>query len=222
MSDPWSELAARYDKSPSPALEREVLDAAREIMKRVRKNAEILVKNLEDMGYEIGGGTSEVDERDDKPVGDPISPEEIDSLAENRGPFPLALRAFWEVVGHLNFVGLPPVDMSNEWPELEQLDALQIYSLGDDLTMDEQIVVALDPVLKAGYGGVGPIYTLPKDSADAALFFEDAALDELAGAFPGHLVGYLREAFVRGGFYGLSPKTHRDLIARLRKGMIDV
>lgn len=82
------------------------------------------------------------------------------------------------------------------------------------------IVITLDPVLKAGYGGVGPIVLPRVASVDAPLNFEDSPVFFDDGP-PLMLVSYLREAFRRGGFFGLEPEVHGDLIARLRDGFLE-
>jgi hypothetical protein len=216
----WSHVAALYDANPTPEIEAEVRAVAREIMQRVRRNAECLASNLEKVGYEIGGGTADVGERNAAPVGEPVAQAEIDRVAERRGPLPISLAVFWGTVGHLNFVGLPPLANVLDWPELEGIDAVQIYSPRDEPFVGNAIVLALDPTFKAGYGSVGPIYTLPARAADAALNFEDVALGGLSGNLPSSLVLYLRTAFARGGCFGLSEDTDRNLVGELRAGMV--
>lgn len=243
----WRAIAERREVTEEAGA---VVHAA---MQRVRENAEILRASLESLGYDFDAAPGEERARAFVPVGAPVARSAILDRFQGRGPIPCSLQAFWEVVGHLNFIGALPEE--DGWPEPEAVDALQIYSpfayvhdragttndlgsggslearldalLGGDDDAEgehdedphEDFVITLDETMKAGFGGVGPIVMPRGPVVDAPLLFEDAPLRSAAG-LPLTFLGYLREGFARGGFFGLSAESHRATIARLTRGLV--
>lgn len=252
-------LAGEHEAVWRVLTEQPVTDEARAVahatMRRVRENAELLRATLESRGFDFDAAPREDPARAFVPVGAPVARTVIVEQLEGHGPIPCSLQAFWEVVGHLNFIGA--LHGEARWPGPEEVDALQIYSPfayvhdtpsvarkrggggaslvarldallgGDDDDADEEpdedphedFVITLDGTMKAGFGGVGPIL-LPRGSVvDAPLVFEDGPVRGADGS-PLTFIGYLREGFARGGFFGLSPETHRATIARLTRGLV--
>lgn len=78
------------------------------MMKRVRSNVELLVERWRQHGFKLH-----------KPLA--VKPSQVDI------ELPLTLRAFYEVVGWIDFVERPPP--KTEWPDAEELDALQVFAL---------------------------------------------------------------------------------------------
>lgn len=164
---------------------------AREIMVRVRANLELLAERWREHGFTLAA-----------PIGEPeVVRAALAAHEDTLGALPPTLAALYEIVGWVDFVASPP---SEDWPEEEQLDPLQIEDprpqIPELLAEEEpQLVLFSDPLTKMGYSGVGAIYVpLPADGFDAALWFED-------GPLGWELVPYLRESIlVRGGIGALT------------------
>lgn len=100
---------------------------ARATMARVRRNAETLSETLAKRGFALDFPPGEDAARATRSVGEPVPAAVIAARLARWTPLPAALQAFWEIVGHLNFIGSPG-DGAHAWPDAEQLDPLQIYS----------------------------------------------------------------------------------------------
>ena len=130
----WAELQALGAAVRTEPLYSDALAVAYETMRRVRHNIEILIPRLEASGYEFGYGWAK---GRDFPGGsaDPVfAPLHVDvarTIAElegRAGALPLSLRAFYEVVGSVNFVGSPP-EAWRDWRAVpDDIDALFVYS----------------------------------------------------------------------------------------------
>lgn len=130
----WAELQALGATVREESLYSDALDVARETMRRVRHNIEILIPRLEALGYEFGYHWAK---GSDFPAGTPdrvcVPPQPdvartIAELEDRAGALPLSLRAFYEVVGSVNFVGSPP-DAWKDWRAVsDEIDALYVYS----------------------------------------------------------------------------------------------
>ena len=125
----WAELVALGAAVRDEPLYPDALAVARETMRRVRWNIETLVPRLRDVGYEFGYGwlaeepyrrftfeaIAEI-ERECPHFRPPLPDvrERIIELEALVGVLPLALRAWYEVVGTVNFVGKAP----QSWDDL--------------------------------------------------------------------------------------------------------
>jgi hypothetical protein len=198
----WAELVAlgsAVRREPHFSQAREV---AAETMRRVRRNCETLVSRLRSVGYVFGvyadgsrGYSS------DGPLVPPSagSSSDLAELEEQVGPLPLSLRAFWEEVGSVDFVG-----RHRSWPAGR--DPLVVYPPEGALAELEMMEEAEDDLFEAPLapddlhkdnisGGDAYAIGLPDPCADSRVLNERHAL---------HLVPYLRLAILRwGGFPGL-------------------
>ena len=183
-------------------------DVATDTMRRVRRNAETLSGRWEEMGFEFGYDWLEYDaeewvERQPPHIGRPTARQiaALDRFEKERGPLPLALRAFYEVVGAVNFVGTIPDD----WPfDREKLDPLQICGFTDQLeeligAEKPEVTLFPDPLVKYNISGVGAVYApLPDASSDVTMYFEGSPWS-IDGEVM-RLLPYLRTViFDRGG-----------------------
>jgi hypothetical protein len=110
----WAELQALGAAVREEPLYADALAVARATMRRVRHNIEVLIPRLEGLGYEFGYGWAEGGNFPSGlawPLFTPPAPDITTTIAELErrvGTLPLSLRAFYEVVGSVNFVGKPP------------------------------------------------------------------------------------------------------------------
>src|SRR3981081_965409 len=121
----------------------DVLAVAREIMRRVRSNIEILIARLSTLGYQFGKGFWEdFDDlspqeraiiKQDIPVFRAPSSQTAKSVAELArlvGPLPLSLKCWYEEVGCVNLVGsFPSFDAKDFRGGPYGLDPLFVYSV---------------------------------------------------------------------------------------------
>src|SRR5215469_13080544 len=129
----WAELQALGGEVRKEPLYHDALAVARETMRRVRVNIETLIPRLEAVGYEFGYRWAQGSDFPSGPavaVYTPPAADITDTIAElerRAGILPLSLRAFYEVVGSVNFVGIPPA----AWPDWhavpDGVDALYVY-----------------------------------------------------------------------------------------------
>lgn len=204
----WNELqslgsAVRQDNHFPLACE-----IAAEVMRRVRRNLNIIVSRLQAMDYVFGtypdGSTGYFTQ------GPLVPPSEktladLAELEEQFGPLPLSLAAFWREVGSVDLVGMHPA-----WPD--SLDPLVVYEpegaisdLENQLWQGEDEIdrsvgfeagLAPDEYHKDNVSG-GPAYSvaLPDPSSDFVLLNERHTV---------LFVPYLRMAILKwGGFPGL-------------------
>jgi hypothetical protein len=205
----WDEL-----QSLGPAVREEpyysvARKVATETMRRVRRDCQLIISRLRDLGYVFGvypdGSTGYYAK------GPLVPPSEVTrgalAMLEDRvGPIPISLFAFWQEVGSVDLVG-----MRFSWPE--GLDPLVVYepevaiSDLDEWEIDVEEGIVKDPWrFKAGLapdelhkdnvsGGAPYSVALPDKSADFMLLNERHNL---------LFVPYLRMAILRwGGFPGL-------------------
>lgn len=135
----WDELCGLGAAVRTQPLQQDAHAVARETMRRVRHNIEVLVPRLEAAGYQFGYGWArghEFPSGPPDPVFAPPPPNVAHLLAElevRTGVLPLSLRAYHEVVGAVNFVGEPPSGW-RDWRALpDGLDALYVYPLAGTL-----------------------------------------------------------------------------------------
>jgi hypothetical protein len=130
----WAELQALGAAVRAEPLYSDAQAVARETMRRVRHNIETLIPRLEALGYEFGyrwAHGRNFPSGPPDPVFAPPQPDVAQTIAEledRAGALPLSLRAFYEVVGSVNFVGQPP-EAWTDWRAVpDDVDALYVYS----------------------------------------------------------------------------------------------
>jgi hypothetical protein len=223
------DLAARYARGEHDAVWRELralgaldgdarveaLAVGRETMARVARNVDLVAQRLAAHGWVALSGAL----RTPPQPGDDEIMRRIEQTTS--GPLPPALRAFWEVVGGVDFVwnydrGDPP--SLGVALEMDQLDPLYVdppaavtyvfdewadqHDGVDPELMDPfDLHLAPDCLHKANISG-GPPYgvELPFLGADPIWANEDHVLP---------LVDYLRLCLAWGGFPGLKPHAER-------------
>lgn len=128
----WAELLALGPRVREEPVATDAYAVAHETMRRVRHNIELLVPRLEAAGYQFGY-TWVHGRKFPSGLPDPVfSPPSHDAaqlltkLETRVGDLPVSLRAFYEVVGAVNFVGEPPSTWSSA---PDDLDALYVYPL---------------------------------------------------------------------------------------------
>lgn len=223
----WDDLQALGDRVRQPEMLADARAVAAETMRRVRHDVELLAAHWAALGYRFGYGLPDgpqwFDEGDAPGLFDPATPESIavlDAYEAEVGPLPLSLRAFAAVVGAVSFVGVAPDD---RWPESEEMDAFQVESLAAHLAAaprrgEHDLVLFPDSVIKAGYGGVGPVTArVPDPAADAILRFEGEALDD-GGGGEMCFVPYLRSALLARA--GIGPFGGAEACPPLLAGFI--
>jgi hypothetical protein len=202
----WNDLFAAGPDVRREPLYSDALAVARETMWRARENVERLIGRLVILGYEFA-----FPRRGESPVGyaalaPVVQPELVDDVERRVGTLPLALRAWFEVGGGVNFTGSHP-DWRAEWHEHPLIvnplwvvfeshrDWLgQRPKSGLDLAAAGPYHFPISPAyFHAAPPGVARQYaiTLPNAAADATLTGEPCGRS---------FVEYLRNAFRWGGF----------------------
>ena len=207
----WAELVSRGAAIRDEPLYGDARAVARAMMERARHNVALLVPRLRELGYRF----AEPDAVWRPP--DPATLEALDRLERDYGPLPLALRAWFEVVGSVNLMGAHPRLSSHaelDWGGSERAD-------GDPLVVESVLVVELgglpyrdaedlpygglyevpfapDVAHKAGESGGGPLCLLAPNPAF------DAPVIDPEGRWTGtFFVRHLQTCFDWGGFPGL-------------------
>jgi hypothetical protein len=194
------------------------------MMQRTRHNIELLITRLESISYKFGySSTGRLDPQwlQQQPPRLGQTTDDVQGqimVLEAAGAIlPLSLRAFYEIVGAVNFVGELSVGSSRYCPCPNEFDPLYVYNL--DLTVEEyhswlpdaeeepyELSIFPDPEVRFNYSGVGAVYIeIPCLAADAALCWEGDRLDET-------FVVYLRKCFQNGGFYTNNPLSESELL----------
>jgi len=213
----WRELFA-LGQLPDDALRREAAAVARSTMQRVRTNVEIVTARLKAAGYPFDSSLP--------PWTPPASAVEGDvhRIEEAAGgPVPASLRAFWTIVGEVQWkhaedeeVKDPPwgrdlkiaeadppyvLSAANAYFSVEEWqDRLQEHHA--EVVGPLELDLAPDYLHKANISGGAPYaITVPNDSADAILENEEHALP---------FVDYLRLCFKWGGFSRLERASLSD------------
>jgi hypothetical protein len=247
----WDELCSLGPDVRKPLYFDGAVAVAHETMRRVRRNCEILIPCLETLGWRFGyewararlttyqdpeasraGVEREIAEQPPL-LGEPTPAAIVDNIESNNGLIPISLRAFYEVVGAINFVGTPFARPN--WPGIEDgLDPLYIagvaqafgheryeydkkskvsraIDMGDALVTPwpGRVKIAPDFLHKYFISGVGSLYTeIPAEDADATIMFEDAPLVVEDRNLT--LVRYLRYSMQGGGFLAFMLGIERD------------
>jgi hypothetical protein len=235
----WDELLAAGSRVREEPLASQAWAVARETMRRVRHNVDLLHIRLPALGYTFGYGW--VEEEDptfavgQAPVWAPPAPdvdEQIADLERQAGPLPLSLRAFYALVGAVNFVGAAPPD----WDLDVRADPLYVYPLTAAFAeYAEWVEATLDGgPAAAEMGDPGPFRVpiapdaLHKYNISGGMWYHipipNAAIDAHLAAEPHAttFVNYLRIAFQWGGFPGLqfAPKCPEEVLRSLREGLL--
>jgi hypothetical protein len=135
----WANLLTLGPHVREESVYADALAVAQETMRRVRRTFETLIPRLEAAGYQFGYAWAQGQEfpsAPPDPVFAPPPPQVAPLLAELEaqvGALPLSLRAFYEVVGSVNFVGEPPPAWSTWRTVPDGLDALYVYPLAGTL-----------------------------------------------------------------------------------------
>jgi hypothetical protein len=199
----WNDLLSLGFAVRHPPYFDQAQAVALETMRRVRRNCERIVNQLQAAGYLFGvypdGSRGYIS---DGPLILPSrqSQADITTLENQVGPIPLSLLAFWRVVGAVDLVGMHPA-----WPSL--LDPLVVYppeaalvdleEWQDDGSSEAfEGSLAPDSMHKDNISGGEPYSVqLPDSCADFLLRYERHEL---------YFVAYLRLAILQwGGLPGL-------------------
>lgn len=215
----------------------DALLVAREMMRRVRHNLELLVPRLHQLGYQFGKGFTEglsPEERalveNDAPIfkaADSKTPEKIQMLEQLTGTLPLALTCWYEGVGSVNLVGLFPSTKDRN-VDLDYgcvLDPLFMYSI-------EMAIRMVSEYLKKGVWHRSPTLALSPDnyykyncsgSGAYSLLLPCKAFDAplLLERHQTTFIHYLRICFRWAGFPGLEVENRLtpSELAFLREGL---
>jgi hypothetical protein len=138
----WADLVTLGPTVREEPLYSDAWAVACETMRRARYNIELLIPRLESLGYQFGHSWLPADEpHAHPPVFTPPASDvhEIITEFEQRiGVLPLSLRAFYEFVGSVNFVGTPPEAWS-DWRSVPNgLDALYVYPADANMLNDAE------------------------------------------------------------------------------------
>lgn len=196
--------------SQHPDVIAEAHAVAEALMRRVRHNADAVRATLQDAGASLAEEQA------------PARAEDIERLVAMTGPLPVALAAFWKIVGSVDL--LPPsrrdadygygeCSLESEGISLIALDPLSVYGLDAEHLLDEYeeswaesqagdevepliYYVAPDFLHKQQISG-GPAYRIELPPTNV---FDALDPDVLYEAHETTLVGYLRACFAYGGF----------------------
>lgn len=128
----WTELCALGEHVRAEPVLSDAQAVAREMMRRVRLNVEMLIQRLASLGYAFAAdpanpGDAPVIRGEDESL--PIEPptaaslEALALLEREVGPLPLSLHAFYEVVGAVNLLGVAPLPPGEDaWFDLVEGD----------------------------------------------------------------------------------------------------
>ena len=211
--DVWQELVALGPSVRERPHAADALAVARETMRRVDANVRTVVQRLSAMGYAFGPSRAHAPPNAD-------AQKRIAKVEKQVGPLPLSLRAFYEVVGEVNLIGvharLAPADGAIA------VDPLVVYgidnvlaALDDDTDADSQAVpIAPDDLHKADTSGGDPYeVAVPEPRADGELLNERHHL---------LFVDYLRLCFRFGGFPGYDGVAEvPSEVVELGKGLLE-
>src|SRR5260221_9203460 len=239
----WDELLALGEAARAEPLYADAQAVARETMRRARHNVEALIARLLALGYQFGYAWWDPDDRDmlaqdpPPPVYTPPRPDVKHQLAEleaHVGLLPLSLRAWYEQVGAVNFVGMFPV------PDATDPDGFTCYlqfvrsggrdrgrqfateDCGHDLDplfIDSLEHILTDAIMPSRPGSGYEIDLAPDEwlkyevsgGGPYVITVPNSAADAIV-EYEWHqttFVNYLRTCFRWGGFPGLACKTQK-------------
>jgi hypothetical protein len=254
----WKELQTLGDDVRRPPLHDDAYAVSLETMRRVRRNLERLLSHLDAMGYEFWADLQDwnsyrmgimptTDVPPQLAVPEPDVTRRIEALEATAGPMPFSLRAFYEVVGAVNFVGDPPVLEDGDpaegpvdsefihggWREGVTLDPILVLGLRTteaqwQLTRrpewNEAFLYPLFPDFDIKYSNSGgDMFTLPPTpSMDGILMYAGKpARAPGEGVF--HFVDYLRFAILEaGGFPGAGMPEYPARVPPLSSALLEI
>lgn len=190
----WKELVELGGMAVDDKHAADALAVAYETMERVKTNVGTLVQRLRTAGYRFQG--------EPHILPDKRTWKALKKLQKVAGPLPLSLRAFYDVVGAVDFMGrhpsLQPTDAAFSPDPLVVYGADEAEQLLDQFEPDEdgstQIILAPDYLHKANVSGGDPYsIAVPAPVADAPVESEPNSVN---------FVEYLRLVFAWGGFPG--------------------
>ncbi len=220
----WNELVEMGEQIPSIEHAADALAVAYATMDRAARNINLLVDRLNMLHYEFANPAWE------KPS--PDSRKEWREVDRRLGTIPLSLRAWWDLVGSVDFTGdhrllSNRVNMSS--PSLGTLltDPLVVYGPATTLSEAEmfegepdynpECVLAPDRYHKHEISGGAPYsICLPCVAADAIVQNEPNEV---------YFVDYLRQCFRYGGFPGFGDDESRipqEEMAMLTEGLLEI
>lgn len=226
----WDRLCAVGSRR-DPILSEALRWVAMEAMRRARRNIERLIPRWEARGHKFGydwAGAWDARYVEKAPplLGNPTAAdlEPLDRYERARGPIPISLRAFYEVIGAVNFVGR----VASGWPDREILDPLQVeaFSMQLPALLSEEawdVVICPDHLHKYFISGVDAFTVQsPSPSFDPVLRLDSCDL-ELDGT-PLTFGRYLRHVILNRGGIGLEAGCNDDapdpsLVAFLTQGL---
>jgi hypothetical protein len=200
----WAELLALGAQVREEPLFSDALAVARETMTRARANVETLVARLNKLGYKFAFPEWVF-------VQPPTNTQrQIKKLERSiRGPIPLSIRVWWEIVGSVSLMGdhpvlagywgdLPHTFASNYERDIDLSDPLvvdPIEAVFDDWDDDDSITLVISPDANHKENVSGDTYSIdvPNAAIDAILDGEEHNIT---------FVNYLRLSFRWGGFPG--------------------
>jgi hypothetical protein len=192
----WGEIVTLGPALRNPNLLPDAIAVIRETMRRCRTNVERIINRLNELDYPF----QYPDEVYTGP--DPNIWEQIADIEANVGPVPLALAAWYEIVGGVNLIPDSESEWNDGYPDplvMYPSDYLLDYS--DDGWHRYQYVLDISPddYHKADTSGGAPYQiTLPNACADTPLENESHQTT---------FVEYLRLSFKAGGFPGTNGKS---------------
>jgi hypothetical protein len=235
----WHELLAQGVAVREEPLYTDAWAVAVETMRRAHANIEVLAARLKTHGYTFGycwaGALERSVARGQAPTFAPPPPnvgEQIAELERLTGPLPLSLRAFYTVVGAVNFVGTAPAS----WDVDERTDPLYVYPLTQALAEYVDWRQAHGAWQATGRNNPGPFRVpiapdyLHKYNISGGMWYHivlpNPAVDVPLGAERHRttFVNYLRTCFRWAGFPGLefAGTVPDDDLAALRQGLLPI
>ena len=219
----WRELIDLGELVRHEPLASQALQVAGETMLRVRKNLEVLIERLHEIGYHFEYPESILTDRE------PDCEEMIAKLESSIGVIPLSLHAWYKTVGSICLIGSHP-----EWMECFDGDFLHdpvvVFSLSDvmeeyenwmavqtrlkDRVSQFEIPIAPDAYHKSDISG----------GSHFSMLVPDAAIDGTLLNEPHNttFVAYLRLSFSWGGFPGFeqAPRPPVQHLEYLSEGLL--
>ncbi|MBL7252704.1 hypothetical protein [Paractinoplanes lichenicola] len=194
-----------------------------ETMRRVRRNVEAVRARLDAAGYAF----QEPDQAHVPPT--PEADAELDVFEQQHGPLPLSLRAFYEIVGTVNFIQswdqlvqqrrreqsadpVPEILYAGEFDPLAVEAPVCAYAKWKSPFNRRAWPLALDECHKANYsGGENYAVLLPDAGADFRIYGMISNEEDMFGDW---FVDYLRETFRGGGFRGTVDGDEFGIVGR--------
>lgn len=206
----WDELLAKESGVRPEPLYSDAYAVAMETMSRVKDNIEVVIQRLQLLDYEFTCPYRAEDERIalvyNPPPNDILG--KISEIEARMGTLPLALRAWYEVVGAVSFQG-----SRSGWPADVLTDPLYVASIDfllafhpeyeepqANITEPVQLSISPDSLGKAGFSGGTYDIALPSKAIDGYLYGVEQSTT---------FVSYVRKSMQWGGFPGFEGNETR-------------